>query len=133
MSGSRIRAGWVSGRAFLRACIRPTAASARRCRASPFRSGSHSRLRFPAVRPLGVIGHLSRDIVAGGPPRLGGAPWYAGRALRLLGDDAVLFAKCGEDDRARWQRTLAAIGLPASLSTGGETTSFSFRYAADGL
>jgi sugar/nucleoside kinase (ribokinase family) len=84
------------------------------------------------VRPLGVIGHLSRDIVAGGPPQLGGAPWYAGRALRLLGDDAVIFAKCGEADRARWQRTLAAIGLPASLSAGGETTSFSFRYRADG-
>ena len=63
---------------------------------------------------------------------MGGAPWYAGRALRLLGDDAVLFAKCGDADRARWQRTLSAIGLPASLSTGGETTSFSFRYGADG-
>jgi sugar/nucleoside kinase (ribokinase family) len=84
------------------------------------------------VRPLGVIGHLSRDIFAGGPPQLGGGPWYAGRALRILGDDAVLFAKCGSDDRARWQRSLAAIGLPASLSTGGETTSFSFRFAPDG-
>jgi sugar/nucleoside kinase (ribokinase family) len=84
------------------------------------------------VRPLGVIGHLSRDIVAGAAPQLGGAPWYAGRALRLLGDDAVVFAKCGDDDRGRWQRTLATIGLPASLSTGGETTSFSFRYGGDG-
>lgn len=84
------------------------------------------------MRPLGVIGHLSRDIIAGAPPSLGGAPWFAGRALRLLGDDAVVFAKCGDDDRARWQRALAAIGLPASLSTGGETTSFSFRYAPDG-
>jgi sugar/nucleoside kinase (ribokinase family) len=84
------------------------------------------------VRPLGVIGHLSRDAVAGQPPRIGGGPWYAGRALRTLGDDAVLFAKCGDADRARWQRSLAAVGLPASLSTGGETTSFSFRYAPDG-
>ena len=84
------------------------------------------------MRPLGVIGHLSRDTVAGTPPRIGGGPWYAGRALRALGDDAVLFAKCGDDDRASWQRNLAAIGLPASLVTGGETTAFSFRYAADG-
>jgi sugar/nucleoside kinase (ribokinase family) len=84
------------------------------------------------VRPLGVIGHLSRDIVAGAAPRIGGGPWYAGRALRLLGDDAVLFAKCGDPDRAQWQRSLAAIGLPASLSTGGETTAFSFSYDADG-
>jgi sugar/nucleoside kinase (ribokinase family) len=63
---------------------------------------------------------------------MGGGPWYAGRALRALGDDAVLFAKCGDAERASWQRNLAAIGLPASLVTGGETTSFSFRYAADG-
>ena len=84
------------------------------------------------MRPLGVIGHLSRDIVAGAPPRIGGGPWYAGRALRLLGDDAVLFAKCGDSDRAQWQRNLAAIGLPASLSTGGETTAFSFSYDANG-
>jgi sugar/nucleoside kinase (ribokinase family) len=84
------------------------------------------------VRPLGVIGNLSRDVVAGAAPRIGGGPWYAGRALRLLGDDAVLFAKCGDPDRAQWQRSLAAIGLPASLSTGGETTAFSFSYDADG-
>jgi sugar/nucleoside kinase (ribokinase family) len=84
------------------------------------------------VRPLGVIGHLSRDVVAGAAPRIGGGPWYAGRALRTLGDDAVIFAKCGDADRARWQRSLAAIGLPASLSTGGETTAFSYSYDADG-
>jgi sugar/nucleoside kinase (ribokinase family) len=85
------------------------------------------------VRPLGVIGHLSRDTVAGAAPRIGGGPWYAGRALRALGDDAVLFAKCGDADRAGWQRSLAAIGLPASLSTGGETTAFSFAYDANGV
>jgi sugar/nucleoside kinase (ribokinase family) len=85
------------------------------------------------VRPLGVIGHLSRDIVAGAAPRIGGGPWYAGRALRALGDDAVLFAKCGEAERGQWQRSLAAVGLPASLSTGGETTQFSFSYDPDGV
>jgi sugar/nucleoside kinase (ribokinase family) len=52
--------------------------------------------------------------------------------LRALGDDAVLFAKCGDAERAGWLRNLAAIGLPASLATGGETTAFSFRYAPDG-
>jgi sugar/nucleoside kinase (ribokinase family) len=80
------------------------------------------------MRTLAVIGHLSRDVVAGGTPRIGGAPWYAGRALRLLGDEATLFAKCGDDDRARFQRRLASLGLPASLSTGGVTTSFAFSY-----
>ena len=84
------------------------------------------------MRPLGVIGHLSRDVVPNAAPRIGGAPWYAGRALRTLGDDAVLFAKCGDEDRARWQRSLAAVGLPASLSTGGETTAFTFTFDRDG-
>ena len=84
------------------------------------------------MRALAVIGHLSRDVVAGAPPRIGGAPWYAGRALHTLGQEAVLFAKCGDADRARFQRRLATLGLPASLAVGGETTAFSFSYAADG-
>src|SRR4051812_40008428 len=84
------------------------------------------------MRSLAVIGHLSRRVVAGAPPRIGGAPWWAGRALRTLGDDAVLFAKCGADERARFQRRLASLGLPASLSSGGATTSFSFSYDAAG-
>jgi sugar/nucleoside kinase (ribokinase family) len=80
-----------------------------------------------------VIGQLSRDIVAGAAPRIGGAPWYAGRALHTLGQEAVIFAKCGENDRARFQRRLATLGLPATLAAGGETTSFSFSYDADGV
>jgi sugar/nucleoside kinase (ribokinase family) len=81
---------------------------------------------------LAVIGHLARDVVAGTSPRIGGAPWYGGRALHTLGQEAVIFAKCGADDRARFQRRLATLGLPATLATGGETTSFSFAYGADG-
>jgi sugar/nucleoside kinase (ribokinase family) len=84
------------------------------------------------LRSLAVIGHLSRDVVAGAAPRIGGAPWYAGRALRALGQEAVIFAKCGEADRARFQRRLATLGLPATLAAGGETTGFSFSYDADG-
>src|SRR3954449_2001144 len=84
------------------------------------------------MRALAVIGHVSRDVVSGGTPRSGGAPWSAGRALRTLGHDAVVFAKCGDDERARFQRRLASLGLPASLSSGGETTSFSFSYDASG-
>ena len=79
-----------------------------------------------------MIGHLARDVIAGAAPRIGGAPWYAGRAFHTLGHDAVLFAKCGADDRARFQRRLATLGLPATLAVGGETTSFSFTYDAEG-
>ena len=90
-------------------------------------------VRFPPVRPLAVIGHLSRDVVAGGAPRIGGGPWYAARALRALRHDAIVLAKCGEDDRPAFGPQLATLGLPVSLATGGETTSFSFSYDDAGV
>ncbi|MES1246752.1 MAG: carbohydrate kinase family protein [Actinomycetota bacterium] len=82
------------------------------------------------MRPLGVIGHLSRDVVAGAAPQPGGGPWHAARALRILRADALLFAKAG--DREFGPR-LAQLGLPPSLTVGGETTGFSFSYDADGV
>jgi sugar/nucleoside kinase (ribokinase family) len=84
------------------------------------------------VRPLGVIGPLSRDVVAGSQPRIGGAPWHAARALRTLRQDAFIFAKCGADDRRELQPRLAALGLPVSVAGRGETAAFSFSYAPDG-
>jgi sugar/nucleoside kinase (ribokinase family) len=87
---------------------------------------------LPGVRQLAVIGPLARDVVAGAPPRIGGGPWHAGRALRALGQDAVLAVKCGTAERSSYLRRLAALGLPATVSAEGETTSFSFRYDADG-
>jgi sugar/nucleoside kinase (ribokinase family) len=84
------------------------------------------------VRPLAVIGPLSRDVVDGGNRRIGGGPWYAARALRALRQEAIVVAKCGEADRRPYLRDLAALGLPVTLAAGGETTSFSFRYDSDG-
>ena len=71
---------------------------------------------------LGVIGHLSRDVVADAPPRFGGGPWHAARALRLIGEDAALVAK------SREPADLAALFVPDT-----EATSFSFAYDADGV
>ena len=82
------------------------------------------------MRPLGVIGHLARDIVAGTPPRIGGGPWHAARALRAIGHDALVFAKVGERE---FGAQLATQGLPFSLVTGGETTAFSFSYDDRGV
>jgi sugar/nucleoside kinase (ribokinase family) len=79
-----------------------------------------------------VIGPLARDLVGGGVPRIGGGPWHAARALRALGHDAVVVAKCGEPERRSYLRQLAALGLPVSLTAAGETTSFSFHYDAEG-
>ena len=84
------------------------------------------------MRPLAVIGPLTRDVVDGGVERIGGGPWYAGRALRALQQEAIVAAKCGGAERPSYLRRLAALGLPVSLVAAGETTSFSFRYDADG-
>jgi sugar/nucleoside kinase (ribokinase family) len=84
------------------------------------------------MRLLGVIGPLSRDVVAGSSTRIGGGPWHATRALRALRHDAVVLAKCGEPDRRDFQGRLAALGVPVSLAAGGETTAFSFTYDEHG-
>jgi sugar/nucleoside kinase (ribokinase family) len=79
-----------------------------------------------------VIGPLARDVFDGRGSRIGGGPWYASRALRSLQQEAIVVAKCGEPERRPYLRLLATLGLPVSLSAGGETTSFSFRYDPDG-
>ncbi|MGZ4289666.1 MAG: carbohydrate kinase family protein [Gaiellaceae bacterium] len=84
------------------------------------------------MRRLAVIGPLSRDVVDGRERGIGGGPWYAGRALRALGQEAVVVAKCGEPERRSYIRRLASLGLPVSLAAAGETTSFSFRYDSEG-
>jgi sugar/nucleoside kinase (ribokinase family) len=84
------------------------------------------------MRPLGVIGPLSRDVVAGAPARIGGGPWHAARALHALRTEALVVGKCGAAEAPAYRRSLAALGLPASVEVGGETTSFSFSYAAAG-
>ena len=84
------------------------------------------------MRPLAVIGPLSRDVVDGGAERIGGGPWYAGRALRALGQEALVIAKCGEPERRSYLRRLAALGLPVSLAAAGGTTAFGFQYDAEG-
>ena len=84
------------------------------------------------MRPLAVIGPLSRDVIADRVPRIGGGPWHAARAVRALGQEAIVVAKCGEPERRSYLRRLAGLGLPVSLAAAGETTAFSFRYDADG-
>ena len=80
------------------------------------------------MRPLAVIGHLARDLVAGGPPRIGGGPYYAARAWRAMGARATLFTRCGPDERSAFSRRLIAVGLPVVMLPGTSTTSFSFYY-----
>lgn len=81
---------------------------------------------------LAVIGHLSRDVVAGGEPRIGGGPWHAGRALAARGVDAVIVAACGTDDEDAFRAELEGLGVPFELHAVRTTTAFSFSYDAAG-
>ena len=60
---------------------------------------------------VAVVGHTARDLVDGGPPRPGGVPLFAARALRALGEPGLVVTRCAEDDRALLG-ALYAVGLP---------------------
>jgi len=84
------------------------------------------------VEALAVVGNLSLDRVDGGRSRIGGGPYHAGRAFRLLsGCRAQLLARCGDRERSFLLPRLVALGLHARLLHGSETTTFSFSYAGD--
>jgi sugar/nucleoside kinase (ribokinase family) len=74
---------------------------------------------------VGVVGSLSLDLVDGGPPRPGGAVFYAAQALRLLGIPAGILAKCAPADRVDLAG-VDVVWLPAAV-----TTAFSFSYDGD--
>jgi len=84
------------------------------------------------VPSLAVIGHLSRDVVAGGAPRIGGGPWHAARALAAFGTDAVVIAACGAADESAFRAELETLALPFRLHVGETTTALSFSYDASG-
>jgi sugar/nucleoside kinase (ribokinase family) len=83
------------------------------------------------VPQLALVGNLSRDGVEGGAPRIGGAPYYAGRAWRALGRRATLVTRCGREDRPAYARHIATLGLPVVLLAGELTTAFSFYYEGE--
>jgi len=80
---------------------------------------------------MAVIGNLSRDVIDGGRPRVGGAPFHAARALRLLGARARIVARCAEADRRTLLPPLVALGLPVVWVAAGRTTSFELRYTGE--
>ncbi len=78
--------------------------------------------------PVAIIGHLSRDVIDGGEPRIGGAPWYGGRALHYLGVRAHVGVKFSEADRDALVHALAPNGLSIVATCGGETASFAIDH-----
>jgi sugar/nucleoside kinase (ribokinase family) len=83
------------------------------------------------VRGVAVIGNLTRDTIDGAPPRVGGAPFHAARALRLLGGPARIVARCAAADRRALVSPLVALGLPVTWVPAERTTAFVFHYEGD--
>ncbi len=83
------------------------------------------------MRGIAVIGNLSRDTIDGGPPRVGGAPYHAARALRLLGGSSRILARCAETDRRALVGQLAALGVPFDWLPAPSTTAFELRYKGE--
>jgi sugar/nucleoside kinase (ribokinase family) len=79
------------------------------------------------MRRLGVVGHVTLDRIDGGIPRLGGAPLYAARALRVLGRPAVVATKLADEDRPR----LAGLGLPVIAGSAAATAGFRIENDGD--
>jgi sugar/nucleoside kinase (ribokinase family) len=80
---------------------------------------------------IATLGHLSRDVVAGGDPRPGGGVFWSTRALALLGADASVHASCSPAHRPALLPPLEAFGLPVTWHESSATTAYSFHYEGD--
>ena len=80
---------------------------------------------------VAVVGNLSIDRIDGGPPRIGGGPYHAARALRLLAARGEVVARCGDADRRFLGPRLAELGVPLELLHGARTTAFTLEYDGD--
>ena len=83
------------------------------------------------MRGIAVIGNLSRDTIDGGAARTGGAPYHAARALRLLGGNSRIVARCAESDRRALVGALAALGVPFEWLPAPSTATFELRYTGE--
>jgi sugar/nucleoside kinase (ribokinase family) len=80
---------------------------------------------------IAVIGHLTRDIVAGAEHRPGGAVFYSGRALARLGADARVGVSCAREDWEVLVPFLDRFLLPVTWYESPTTTAYSFVYEGD--
>lgn len=83
------------------------------------------------MRGVAVIGNLSRDTIDGAPARVGGAPYHAARALRLLGGSSRVVARCAAADRRALVAPLAALGVPYTWLEAPATTAFRIDYEGE--
>lgn len=80
------------------------------------------------MRDVAVVGSLTSDVVADGSPRVGGAPFYAAGALRLLGRPSLVVTRCAERDRSALLPPLVAQGTPVEWHASERTFRYRFSY-----
>jgi sugar/nucleoside kinase (ribokinase family) len=80
---------------------------------------------------IALLGNLARDLFPGEPPRAGGAPYHAARALQRLHVHARIFARCAAADRAELLLPVVALGTPVQYVPGTATASFEIAYEGD--
>jgi sugar/nucleoside kinase (ribokinase family) len=83
------------------------------------------------VSRIALVGNLSVDRVAGGPPRPGGGVYWGARAAAHIGSDAIVVTRCAPVDRDLVLAPLEEFGLPVTSIDASETTRFSFHYEGD--
>jgi sugar/nucleoside kinase (ribokinase family) len=80
---------------------------------------------------IALVGNLSRDLLPGQQPRVGGGPYHGARALHRLRVPARIFARCAVEDRPVLLPPLVALGTPVRYIPGQATATFAFHYEGD--
>jgi hypothetical protein len=83
------------------------------------------------VRSLAVLGNLTKDTIDGVGPRVGGAPYHAARALRLLGGSSRVVVRSAPGDRRALTAPLAALGVRWEWLPADRTAAFALTYAGE--
>ncbi len=80
---------------------------------------------------IALIGNLSRDLLPGAPPRVGGGSYHGARALQRLRVPARIVVRCAASDREALVPPVIRLGTPVRYVPGESTATFSFSYNGD--
>ncbi len=80
---------------------------------------------------IALLGNLSRDVLPGRPPHVGGGPYHGARALQRLRVPARIVARCATLDRETLLPPLVRLGTPVRYVPGASTATFAFTYDGD--
>jgi sugar/nucleoside kinase (ribokinase family) len=80
---------------------------------------------------IALLGNLSRDLLPGQAPRVGGGSYHGARALQRLRVPARVILRCAAEDRDALVPPVIRLGTPVRYVHGAATATFSFSYAGD--